>query len=116
MRYNYMENRPVSDVVTREVRSFIKLYGRYRFYKLHEMLKENISDEQIAHTLGLEASSIRSWRNIFLIIGEEDLPRPQFESPPGEVVHLPPKFEVLVNEDPIVQNKPRLRKIHLQLY
>ncbi len=106
----------MSDVVTREVRNFIKRYGRYRFYKLHEMLKENKTDEKIAHTLGLERTSIRSWRNIFLIIGEEDLPRPQFESPPGEVIPLPPKFEVLVNEDPIVQNKPRLRKIHLQIY
>ncbi|MEC7985246.1 MAG: hypothetical protein VX278_08775 [Myxococcota bacterium] len=107
----------MSDVVTREVRNFIKLYGRYRFYKLHEMLKENLSDEKISHTLGLEQNSIRSWRNIFLIIGEEDLPRPQFQETVNEVIHLtPPKFEVLVNEDPIVQKKPRLRKIHLRLY
>ena len=106
----------MSDVVTREVRNFIKVYGRYRFYKLHEMLKENQPDERIAHTLSLEPNSIRSWRNIFLIIGEEDLPRPQFQESIPDISPAPPKLEVLVNEDPIVRKKPRLRKIHLQLY
>ena len=106
----------MSDVVTREVRNFIKQYGRYRFYKLHEMLKANQTDEQISHTLDLDSQSIRSWRNIFLIIGEEDLPRPQFQDTPGDVIQITPKLEVLVNEDPIAQKKPRLRKIHLRLY
>ena len=106
----------MSDIVAREVRNFIKNYGRYRFYKLHEMLKANQTDQKIAHTLDLEPQSIRSWRNIFLIIGEEDLPRPRFSPPKTNIVYLPPKFEVLVNEDPIAEEKPRLRKIHLQLY
>ena len=106
----------MSDVVAREVRNFIKNHGRYRFYKLHEMLKANQTDQKIARTLDLEQQSIRSWRNIFLIIGEEDLPRPRFSSPKTDVVYLAPKLEVLINEDPIVEEKPRLRKIHLRIY
>ena len=81
------------DLITRDVRKFIRVHGRYRLCKLYELIKNNEEFSVISDLLDISTEEILHWRTIFEMIGESPL-LSNISSPPP----LPePKLELISN-------------------
>jgi hypothetical protein len=92
----------VHSIISRDVRIFIRNNGRYRFFKLYELLQQNSSLEHISEILEIDHPSIMHWKTIFEMIGSNGFP--SFDAPIPEWDE-PLNLEILINEDPIPSSK-----------
>ena len=95
------------DLITRDVRRFIREHGRYRFCKLYELLQQHEELVKISQILDLETDSILHWKTIFEMIGDSpflsSIPLPPSQNTPKlELVsdELEPKEKSLGNQRP----------------
>ena len=90
------------DLITRDVRQFIREHGRYRLCKLYELIKNNEDFTIISDLLDISKEEILHWRTIFEMIGDSPLlsnisPPP----PPSE-----PTLEVITNPTEPAETSP----------
>ena len=85
------------DIISRDIRRFIRKNGRYRFVKLYELIQKNSSLEQISDLLEIDQDSIMHWKTIFEMIGSDGIPK--FDSPLPDIKESV-TLKVIVNEDP----------------
>ena len=97
------------DIISRDIRRFIRQNGRYRFSKLYELIQKNRSLEHISGLLEIDQASIMHWKTIFEMIGSDGIPTFGSSLPePEETV----RFEVIINDtpSPSIVNKEELKK------
>ena len=87
----------VHDIISRDIRRFIRQNGRYRFVKLYELIQRNSSLEHISDLLEIDQDSIMHWKTIFEMIGSDGIPK--FDSPFPDIEETV-TLKVIVNEDP----------------
>ena len=85
------------DIISRDIRRFIRQNGRYRFVKLYELIQRNSSLEHISDLLEIDQDSIMHWKTIFEMIGSDGIPK--FDSPFPDIEETV-TLKVIVNEDP----------------
>ena len=84
------------DLITRDVRLFIKEHGRYRLCKLYELINKNEDFERISDLLSISKKDILHWQTIFEMIGDSPLlssisTPPQPSEPTLEIIQNPVK-------------------------
>ena len=100
------------DLISRDIRTFIRDHGRYRFGKLYELIKKNESLDNISQLLEIDKNSILHWKTIFEMLGSDGMPSfiPELPAP---ALSAGPAFELITNnENPqISDRKPDIRKL-----
>ena len=86
------------DVISRDIRKFIRDHGRYRFGKLYELIQNNEDLGYISELLELDKESILHWKTIFEMLGSDGIPSfvPELPDPSSSVA---PVFELICNDE-----------------
>ena len=86
------------DLISRDIRKFIRDHGRYRFGKLYELIQNNEDLEYISELLELDKESILHWKTIFEMLGSDGIPSfvPDLPDPS---LSIAPAFELICNND-----------------
>ena len=98
------------DLVSRDIRQFIRENGRYRFVKLYELIQKNESLDNISERLEIDHKSILHWKTIFEMIGSDGFPS---FVPDLSTTQKPSKLRLIVNEEPknSRQNRENLKDL-----
>ena len=100
-------------IISRDVRKFILNNGRYRFFKLYELIQKNSSLDHISEILEIDHVSIMHWKTIFEMIGSNGFP--SFDAPIPDYEE-PITFKILVNEDPILSSEKKIHRPKLTIH
>ena len=71
------------DLISRDIRTFIRDHGRYRFGKLYELIQKNESLDNISDLLEIDKESILHWKTIFEMLGSDGMPSFVSQEAPG---------------------------------
>ena len=85
------------DLISRDIRKFIRDHGRYRFGKLYELIQKNEDLDYISGLLELDKENILHWKTIFEMLGSDGIP--SFVPDLPDPSYTAPVFELICNDE-----------------